>query len=67
MTTRAYNKDAASLIASGPRGCIHFWNVFQGGQLLAKFKGVCVQSIGSIQTVFTVDYLPSEISVEQVG
>ena len=40
MKTRAYNKDAASLIASGPRGCIHFWNVFQGGQLLAKFKGV---------------------------
>lgn len=40
MKTRAYNKDAASLIASGPRGSIHFWNVFSGGRLLAKFKGV---------------------------
>jgi len=40
MKTRAYNKDAASLISSGPRGYIHFWNVFQGGHLLAKFKGV---------------------------
>ncbi|XP_067949364.1 cilia- and flagella-associated protein 337-like [Watersipora subatra] len=39
MKTRAYNKDAASLIASGPSGSIHFWNVFQGGHLLAKFKG----------------------------
>lgn len=40
MKTRAYNKDSASLVASGPHGCIHMWNVFQGGNLLAKFRGV---------------------------
>ncbi|KAL5011758.1 hypothetical protein ScPMuIL_010309 [Solemya velum] len=37
MQTRAYKKDAASLIASGPRAQIHFWNVFQGGALMAHF------------------------------
>ncbi|KAK3594288.1 hypothetical protein CHS0354_017011 [Potamilus streckersoni] len=39
MESRAYKKDAASLIASGPRGHIHFWRVFQGGCLMAQFKG----------------------------
>ena len=29
MKTRTTKKEAASLVASGPRGCIHFWNVFQ--------------------------------------
>ena len=37
LHTRAYKKDAASLIASGPRGHIHFWNVFQGGKLMSQF------------------------------
>ena len=40
MQTRAYKKDAASLISSGPRGHIHFWNVFQGGKLMAQFPAV---------------------------
>lgn len=43
MSTRAYKKDSASLISSGPRAHIHFWNVFQGGQLMAQFSGVCAQ------------------------
>jgi hypothetical protein len=40
MQSRAYKKDAATLISSGPRAHIHFWNVFQGGQLMAQFPGV---------------------------
>lgn len=40
LKTRAYKKDAGSLVASGPRGHIHIWSVFQGGQLLAQFPGV---------------------------
>lgn len=40
LHTRAYKKDAGTLVASGPRGHIHFWNVFQGGSLLAQFPGV---------------------------
>ena len=39
--TRAYKKDAGSLVASGPRAHIHIWNVFQGGRLMAQFPGVC--------------------------
>ncbi|KAK3099235.1 hypothetical protein FSP39_001323 [Pinctada imbricata] len=39
IPVRAYNKDAATLIASGPRGHIHMWNVFQGGSLKAQFAG----------------------------
>ncbi|XP_011445499.1 cilia- and flagella-associated protein 337 isoform X2 [Magallana gigas] len=39
IQSRAYNKDSASLIASGPRAHIHFWNVFQGGTLMAQFPG----------------------------
>jgi hypothetical protein len=40
MQKRAYLKDAASLVASGPRGYIHLWNVFSGGALKAQFPGV---------------------------
>lgn len=39
FTTRAYKKDAGSLVASGPRAHIHIWNVFQGGKLMAQFPG----------------------------
>ncbi|KAJ8297801.1 hypothetical protein KUTeg_024332 [Tegillarca granosa] len=31
-------KESATLIASGPRAHIHFWNVFQGGSLKAQFS-----------------------------
>uniref|UniRef100_UPI00398EFF58 cilia- and flagella-associated protein 337-like isoform X2 n=1 Tax=Pristiophorus japonicus TaxID=55135 RepID=UPI00398EFF58 len=30
-------KTSATVVASGPRGCIHFWNIFHGGKLLAHF------------------------------
>ncbi|XP_059499963.1 WD repeat-containing protein 49-like isoform X5 [Stegostoma tigrinum] len=30
-------KTSATVIASGPRGHIHFWNIFHGGKLLARF------------------------------
>nr|KAG5692186.1 hypothetical protein BaRGS_008732 [Batillaria attramentaria] len=39
LKTRAYKKDAGSLVASGPRAHIHIWNVFQGGRLMAQFPG----------------------------
>ena len=42
LRTRANSKDVASLVASGPRGKIHFWNVFNGGRLKACFEGVSV-------------------------
>ncbi|KAK6493756.1 WD repeat-containing protein 49-like isoform X2 [Huso huso] len=32
-------KTAASLVASGPGGCIHFWNIFGGGKLFGQFSG----------------------------
>ncbi|XP_050415483.1 WD repeat-containing protein on Y chromosome [Patella vulgata] len=39
LPTRAYEKESATLVASGPRANIHFWNVFQGGKLMAQFSG----------------------------
>ncbi|XP_070553109.1 cilia- and flagella-associated protein 337-like isoform X2 [Ptychodera flava] len=38
LEDRAANKHCAQLVASGPRGCIHFWNVYNGGELLAQFS-----------------------------
>ncbi|XP_052794800.1 WD repeat-containing protein on Y chromosome-like [Mya arenaria] len=65
MATRAYNKDAGSLISSGPRAHIHIWNVFQGGTLMAQFAGsnskgamVSVMEVNKANTVlFTGDSL----------
>ena len=37
---RNLNKDAASLVASGPRGYVHFWNIYRGGVLFGRFKAV---------------------------
>jgi hypothetical protein len=54
MKTRAYSKGAASLIASGPRGCIHFGNVFQDGHLLAKFKGVSAVTFISLNLMESI-------------
>ncbi|XP_066576271.1 cilia- and flagella-associated protein 337-like [Amia ocellicauda] len=40
ILSRASNhKTAATLVASGPGGCIHFWNIFGGGKLFGKFSG----------------------------
>ena len=50
LKTRAYNKDAASLVTSGPRCHIHFWNVFQGGSLLAQFPGVSHTAIAFVMS-----------------
>ncbi|GCB70432.1 hypothetical protein scyTo_0010777, partial [Scyliorhinus torazame] len=30
-------KKSATVVASGPRGYIHFWNIYHGGKLLAHF------------------------------
>ena len=40
LTTRVDNKDAATLVSSGPHGHIHFWNVFSSGCLMAHFLAV---------------------------
>jgi hypothetical protein len=37
---RYSDKSSAHLIASGPRGMIHFWSVFQGSDLLGLFAVV---------------------------
>ena len=42
LTTRVENKDSATLVSSGPHGHIHFWNVFNGGLLMAHFSAVCI-------------------------
>ena len=40
IKTRVYQKEGSCLIASGPRGCISFWNIYHGGELQASFSGV---------------------------
>ncbi|XP_072171177.1 cilia- and flagella-associated protein 337-like [Diadema setosum] len=45
IPSRRTNKEAAQLIASGPRGCVHFWNVYNNGQLYGKFN--CVKKPGT--------------------
>ncbi|CAM9527261.1 unnamed protein product [Lampetra fluviatilis] len=38
LKSRVAHKDrAALLVASGPHGFIHFWNVYHGGRLFARF------------------------------
>ncbi|XP_069131359.1 LOW QUALITY PROTEIN: cilia- and flagella-associated protein 337-like [Argopecten irradians] len=54
LKSRESRKTSASLIASGPRGHIHFWNVFQGGSMMAQFKG-SKNSGGMITTMATDD------------
>lgn len=34
--------DAANLVAAGPHGQIHFWNIYKNGVLMAKFRPVNV-------------------------
>ncbi|XP_071951711.1 cilia- and flagella-associated protein 337-like [Antedon mediterranea] len=38
LCSRVSDKFSAQLVASGPRGCIHFWNVYNGGILHSKFQ-----------------------------
>jgi len=57
LTTRADNKESATLVSSGPHGHIHFWNVFNGGFLMAYFSAVgitlaadsCVTTMGMLE------------------
>nr|XP_006820824.1 PREDICTED: WD repeat-containing protein on Y chromosome-like [Saccoglossus kowalevskii] len=37
LEPRVNNKQCAQLVASGPRGCIHFWNIYHGGTLYSQF------------------------------
>ncbi|XP_053398693.1 WD repeat-containing protein 49-like isoform X5 [Mercenaria mercenaria] len=53
LQSRAYKKDAATLISSGPRAHIHFWNVFQGGKLMAQYPGS--NSKGAMVSVLEVN------------
>ncbi|CAF2788403.1 unnamed protein product [Rotaria sp. Silwood2] len=38
IDTRYGRHDIANLVASGPYGQIHFWNIYKNGVLLAKFR-----------------------------
>ncbi|XP_078533773.1 cilia- and flagella-associated protein 337-like [Lissotriton helveticus] len=37
--------EAATLVASGPRGCITFWNISGGGKIFAYFLGSSYKSV----------------------
>ncbi|XP_033119020.1 WD repeat-containing protein 49-like, partial [Anneissia japonica] len=38
LSSRITDKTSAQLVASGPRGCVHFWNVYNGGILYSKYQ-----------------------------
>ncbi|XP_041461483.1 WD repeat-containing protein on Y chromosome-like isoform X2 [Lytechinus variegatus] len=65
IPSRRTHKGAAQLVASGPRGCIHFWNVYNNGQLYGRFNCVkkkgasvnCMQLSNDDLTLFTGDSL----------
>ncbi len=40
IDARFIRRDVANLIASGPYGHIHFWNIYKNGVLMAKFRPV---------------------------
>ncbi|XP_069098438.1 cilia- and flagella-associated protein 337-like [Pleurodeles waltl] len=40
-----WKNEAASLVASGPRGCITFWNISGGGKVFAYFLGSSYKSV----------------------
>jgi hypothetical protein len=40
IDARFGRRDAANLIAGGPYGHIHFWNIYRNGILMAKFRPV---------------------------
>ena len=46
LRTRTYAKEGASLVAGGPRGHIHMWNVYHGGSMMAQFPGVSTGRYG---------------------
>jgi hypothetical protein len=42
INSRFIRRDAANLIAGGPDGQIHFWNIYKNGLLMAKFRPVII-------------------------
>lgn len=40
IDSRFGRRDTANLIASGPSGQVHFWNIYKNGVLMAKFRPV---------------------------
>ncbi|KAI3389231.1 hypothetical protein SNEBB_007780 [Seison nebaliae] len=46
-----HNKDLPNLISNGPHGQIHFWTIFNGGQLLSKFNARIDENISIIHMV----------------
>lgn len=65
IQSRAYNKDSASLIASGPRAHIHFWNVFQGGTLMAQFPGVGLTNSFNLVDNFLTKSLSNSLKLKK--
>jgi hypothetical protein len=45
------HKSSAHLVSSGPYGMIHFWSVFNGNQLYARFK--IVSSTSSLRLLWS--------------
>jgi len=51
LKARAMKKDAATLVASGPQGLVHFWNIYTGGTLYASFSP---SRLGGVTTMASV-------------
>lgn len=43
IDSRYFRRDVANLIAGGPYGHIHFWNIYRNGVLMAKFRPVKIR------------------------
>lgn len=43
----------AQLVAAGPHGCLHFWNVYHGGKLLARVTGSAINE--GVATALAID------------
>ena len=43
IDSRYFRRDVANLVASGPYGQIHFWNIYRNGVLMAKFRPVNIR------------------------
>ncbi|XP_075264568.1 cilia- and flagella-associated protein 337-like isoform X2 [Convolutriloba macropyga] len=48
-------KDAASLVCSGPRGMVHFWNIYRGGRLYGRFNAVTKPGVNITCMEMTTD------------
>lgn len=53
LQSRSNGKKSASLVSNGPKGCIHFWNIFDSKKVYARFEnrnGHIVSYIASTST-----------------